>query len=157
MVSIWLSLGRLSAGKKSASCFTFSLRYCKDIVNLLFWVLWTYMAYAHPKWYCQLVENFHVYLHVKNQVHPYASLELLQRCANFLLWVLWTRLLTHTQNDSINLLKTSMFMPKINSSFTSFLKYYILKNPAIWLGDSILAHNSRTWILPDMRLVVKYQ
>ena len=38
---------------------------------------------------------------------------------------------------------------------TSFLRYYILKNSAIWLADSILTHNSRTRILPDMRLVVK--
>ena len=27
---------------------------------------------------------------------------------------------------------------KYNSLFTSFLRYYILKNPAIWLGDNIL-------------------
>ena len=39
---------------------------------------------------------------------------------------------------------------KWTSSFTSFLRYYILKNLAIWLADSILAHNSRTRILPDM-------
>ena len=26
--------------KKSTSSFTFSLRYCKDIANLLFWVIW---------------------------------------------------------------------------------------------------------------------
>ena len=44
---------------------------------------------------------------------------------------------------------------KYTSSFSSFLRYYILKNPTIWLADSILTHNSRTRILPDMRLVVK--
>ena len=43
------------------------------------------------------------------------------------------------------------------SSFTSFLTYYILKNPAIWLTDSILAHNLRTRIFPDVGLLVKYQ
>ena len=41
--------------------------------------------------------------------------------------------------------------------FTSFLRYYILKNPAIWLADSMLVYNSRTRILPDMGLVIKYQ
>ena len=46
---------------------------------------------------------------------------------------------------------------KYTSSSTSFLRYCILKNPAIWLTDNILAHNSRTRILPDMGLVVKYQ
>ena len=43
---------------------------------------------------------------------------------------------------------------KQTSSFTSFLIYYILKNPAISLAASILAHNSRTRILPDVGLVV---
>ena len=43
------------------------------------------------------------------------------------------------------------------SSFTSFWRYYILKNPTIWLADSILVHNSGTRILPDIELVVKYQ
>ena len=32
-----------------------------------------------------------------------------------------------------------------------------LKNPAIWLANSILAHNWRTAILPDVGFVVKYQ
>ena len=40
-------------------------------------------------------------------------------------------------------------MQKLNL-FTSFLKYYILKNPTIWLADSVLVHNSRTRIFPDM-------
>ena len=36
------------------------------------------------------------------------------------------------------------------------MKHYILKNLAIWLAESILTHNLRTRILPDMGLVVKY-
>ena len=31
-----------------------------------------------------------------------------------------------------------------------FLRYYILKNPVIWLAGSILAHNLRPKILPDV-------
>ena len=27
-------------------------------------------SYAHPKWYYQFIENFHVYLQAKNQLHP---------------------------------------------------------------------------------------
>ena len=46
---------------------------------------------------------------------------------------------------------------KYTSSFTSFLRYYILKNPVIWLADSILAYNLRLGILPDMGLLVKHQ
>ena len=30
--------------EKTTSFFTFSLRYCKDIAKLLFWVLWTCLA-----------------------------------------------------------------------------------------------------------------
>ena len=47
-----------------------------------------------------------------------------------------------------------MHVKKKTSSFISFLIYYILKNHATWLADSIFAHNSRTRILPDMWLVV---
>ena len=46
---------------------------------------------------------------------------------------------------------------KYNSSFTYFLRYYFFKNPAIRLGGSILAHNSRTRILPHKELAMKYQ
>ena len=46
---------------------------------------------------------------------------------------------------------------KCTSWFTSFLRYYILKNPVIWLADSILAHNLRLRILPNIGFVVKYQ
>ena len=70
---------------------------------------------------------------------------LLQRYVNFLFWVLWVCLSTHFQNNSIT------------SSFAFFLRYYILKNPAIWLANSILTHNLRTRILPDLGLVMKYQ
>ena len=46
---------------------------------------------------------------------------------------------------------------KYTSSLTSFSRYYILKNCAIWFANSILAHNSRIRILPDMGQVIKYQ
>ena len=45
-------------------------------------------------------------------------------------------------------------MQKQSSSFTSSLRYYILKNPAILLADSILVRNWRPWVLPDMGLVL---
>ena len=43
---------------------------------------------------------------------------------------------------------------KQNSSFTSSLRYYILKNPAILLADSIWNHNWRPRILPGMGLLL---
>ena len=42
---------------------------------------------------------------------------------------------------------------KYTSFLQFFLRFYILKNPAIWLADTILAHNSRTRIFPDIVLV----
>ena len=41
---------------------------------------------------------------------------------------------------------------KWTSPFISLLRYYILKNPAIWLANSISVHNLRTNILPKMEL-----
>ena len=41
---------------------------------------------------------------------------------------------------------------KQTSSFTFFLRYHMLKNPAIWLTERILAHNSRTRILPGGKM-----
>ena len=88
-------------------------------------------GYANPKWNYQLVQNFRVYLQAKNQLQPppYAFLEILQRYANFLFWVLWACLVAHTQNDSINLYKTSMFicMPKINFVIHFLLEILHLK------------------------------
>ena len=60
------------------------------------------------------------------------SLSYCEDIANLLFWVLWAHLAMHTQYDSINL-QTSLY--------TSFFRYFILKNPAIWLADSIMAHN----------------
>ena len=39
---------------------------------------------------------------------------------------------------------------KYTSSLTSFLRFCILKNSAIWLADNILFHNSRTRSLSDI-------
>ena len=49
----------------------FSLRYCKDIVNWLFLVLWAWLAMPTQSVlrYYHLVENFQVYMQAKNQLH----------------------------------------------------------------------------------------
>ena len=51
---------------------------------------------------------------------------------------------------------------KWNLSLTSFLKYcmiifHILKNPAIWLAEIILAHNLQIRIFPGMEFLVKHK
>ena len=159
-LAIWGKLWRLSLDKRSSSSLTFSLRYYKDIVKLFFWVLWSCLTTQTQSDTINLPKTF-AHLQAKKTTSPLLPspfLEILQRYAN-LCWVLWSWLVAHTQNDITSLQKTSMFicMPKINFSIHFFLEIYILKNPAIWLADSILAHNSRTRILPDMGLVVKYQ
>ena len=53
--------------QKKNSSVTFSLRYCKDMVNL-FWILWACLATNTQRYY-QLVQTFHVYQHAKYQLH----------------------------------------------------------------------------------------
>ena len=109
IVSIWRNLCRLYADNKLNSSFTFSLRYRKDFVNLLFWVLGKCLA-------------------------------------------------THTQIDTINVQKTSVYLhAKHYFIIHLFLEIFRFNNPAIWLGNSNLARNPTTRILPDMGFEVKYQ
>ena len=112
-----LNLKQLACNKSTSSLISF-LRYCKEIANLLFWLIWACLAtptwndtitfmkpstfismekinfnlhvfldilqkyfkpvvlgtlgmfgYVYPKWYYHLIENFHVYLQAKNQLH----------------------------------------------------------------------------------------
>ena len=116
-------------------------------------------GYAHPKWYYHLAENFRVCLQAKNELHPPCFSGNTAKISKLLYGVLWVLLVTQSQNDSIIRQKTSIFicMPKVDFTFTSFSRFYILNNPATWLADSILAHSSRTRIFLDMWLVVKYE
>ena len=122
IVSIWRNLQRLSVGKKSTSSFMVSLGYCKSIVLVVFGTL-VLSGYLHPRWYYHLAENFCVFFcRQKLNFIPYPFMEILQRYAN-LFWVLWTYTVTRTQNNSITLLKTSMFiyMQKLNFIIHFFL------------------------------------
>ena len=138
IVSVWRNPQRLFAGKKLTSSFTLFLRYCKDIVNLLFWVLWACLA-MHTQ---SDTINFHDYLHAKNQLHPPCFFgDISKICKLVTLGTLGMPSYTHPKRYCH--LSTLMFIyiPKIPLSLTSFLRYYILNNPAIWLANSILAHN----------------
>ena len=117
----------------------FSLKYCKYVINLLFWVLLGMPDYVHPNLYYQFVEMFAFIFRQKINFIPYAFLEILQGYAN-LFWVLSASMVIHSQNYSINLYKTLMFisMPKRkSSSFTSSLGFYILNNPELLLADNM--------------------
>ena len=83
-------------------------------------------GYVHPNWYYQLVETF-VFISAgkKNQIHPPCfSGDIAKICKLFFFLVLWACLITHTQNDSINLYKTSVFsgMSKIHFIVHFFLE-----------------------------------
>ena len=75
-----------------------SLRYWKDIANLLFWVLWACLAMQTQSDNIKL-NSFGVYL---QENIPHVLLEILQRYANSF-WILWASLVMQTQNDSMNL------------------------------------------------------
>ena len=71
--------------------------------------------------------------------------------ADFLLWY-FEHTWLHTPKMIVSTcrrLRCLSACQKYTSSFTSFLRYYILKNPAIWLAN-ILAHNPRPRILSDL-------
>ena len=159
IVSIWINLC-LSSGKKSALSFNFSLGYWKDIANLLVWLFWPCLA-LHTQndtitcrkllcltagkkvtsshmffWrYCKDIETFYFGYFGQAWLCKPKMIEL--PCRK--LWCLSA-------------------CRKWTSLFSSFLRYLlILQNLAIWVVDNILAHNSRTRILPDMELLVKYE
>ena len=118
--------------QKSNSFFTFSLTYCKDFVNLLFWVLWECLDTYNQSDTIIFQKTFMFICRQKINSIPHAFMEILQTYAN-LFCVLWACLVTLTQNDSVNLQKTSIFicMQKINLFFTSVLRNYSLMNPGI--------------------------
>ena len=62
------------------SCYTLLLKYCKNINNVLFWQLWTYLV-AFIK---NNNANFDVYLDAKNELHScllfWDIVKILQAC-----------------------------------------------------------------------------
>ena len=95
-----MTLWRLSAGQKSTSSFTFSLRYSRDIANLLFWVLWACLDSHTQSDTVNLQVTFMSISRLKINFITLIFLEKLQRYANLSFWVLWPCLVKHTQNDS---------------------------------------------------------
>ena len=61
-----------------------------------------------------------------------------------------------TKNNNLDLQETLLFICMQNTNFISlfFLRIYTLKNSAVWLVESILAHKH---ILASQRFVVKYK
>ena len=89
--------------KKSTSSFMLSLRYCNDITNVLFFVLWAWLATHTQSDTINLKRTFVFISRQKVNFILHVFLEILQRYANFSFGVLWACLAMHTLNDSINL------------------------------------------------------
>ena len=131
IVSIWRNLWCLSSRKKSTSSFTFCLRYCIDITNLLFSVLSVCRATHTQSDTINLKKTSAFILRQKKSTSaPTFFWKNCKNNAKFLFWVLWACLATDTkidsisQNDTINLKKSLMFicMPKINFIILFFLE-----------------------------------
>ena len=84
VIAIWRNLWRLSVSKRSSSPFTISLRYYKEIVNLLFWVLWTCLAMQTQRDTMNLYKTFMFICRQKTNFTlpppPNAFLEIMQVC-----------------------------------------------------------------------------
>ena len=59
-------------------------------------------GYAHLKWYYEIIGNFRAYHQTKNQLHPPRFSGDITKISKFILDTLEC-LVTHNQNDSINL------------------------------------------------------
>ena len=103
------------------------LRYCKDFANLLFSVLWVWLAMTTKFGKIKLQESLKF---ICKQLLP--SLPSCKDIAKLSFWVLWICLAMVIKNNSISLYKTLMFifMPKNNFIphlfFETLLRYYKL-------------------------------
>ena len=101
------------------------LRYCKDFANLLFSVLWVWLAMTTKFGKIKLQESLKF---ICKQLLP--SLPSCKDIAKLSFWVLWICLAMVIKNNSISLYKTLMFMliPKNKFNphlfFETLLRYY---------------------------------
>ena len=132
------------------------LRYYKDIANLLFWVLWACHATQTQSDTINLWITFVFICRQKINFTLIFSRDIAKIC-RLILGTLDMPGCTH-QKWYYKLVEDFNVYLHVKKNFTIhlFLRN-ILKNPAIWLADSIFARKSRTRILPDMELMVKYQ
>ena len=125
------------------------MRYCKDIVHLLFWKLWECLTIPIKiiVWICSNL----LYLSACKKV-PFIThffLKILQR--NSKLVILCNLSMTgHTPKLIVSVWGSIWHLSTGKKSTSSSMLFWRLV-------DSILAHKSRTRILPNMGLVVKYQ
>ena len=145
--------------QKSTSFFLLSLRYYKDITNLLFWVLRAYLATQTQNDSIILWKTFVFIWIQKNNFIPQVFLRYCKDMqASYFgyfghVWICTLKIVISTCRK----FQCFSTWQKQTSSFTFSLRYYILKNPTVPWANSISAYKSRTRIFPDMLLVVRYQ
>ena len=114
--------------QKSTLSFTFALTYCKDIANLLLWVLWACLATHTQSDNINLWKTFVLICrqNINFNLQSYANL----------FQVLWQCLTNHTQNGSIIMQKTSMVicMAKINFIIHFFFQILHFKESCNLIG-----------------------
>ena len=117
----------VSTFSKLTSSFTSFLRYCTEIATFLFWVIWACLAMIVSLW-----RNLWQLSAGKNQLHPVLfPWDIARILYKPVALRLCTCLAMHTQSDTINWKKISVFIcsQKINfipHAFLEILQRYIL-------------------------------
>ena len=146
--------------QNSTSSFTFSLRYCKDIVNLLFWVFQACLWLCTPKVILSICRFF--FSLSADTISISKPIFFWRHCKDVQtyyfgyfghVWLYTTKMIASTCRR----LRCLSACQKQSSSSFSYLKYYTLKKPAILSADSIWFHNLRRRVLPEVGLLLKYQ
>ena len=129
-------------------------------LKILFWVLWACLAMQTQSDTIKMNKTLVFICEQRSNFAFHAFLEILQKCANLFFryfgyaWLHTSKmiisacrilqcLLLHTPKmivstcRGVQCLSTSQ---KYTSSFTFFLRYCVLKNPAVWLADNISFH-----------------
>ena len=112
-----------------------TMRYCKDIAKLLFWELWACLLTQSQSDTINLKKTFVFICNKKNQLHsPRFSEDIVKIKTSYFGYFghasLWTPKMIISACGKLWCLFACQKLPLI---ITSLLRYYILKNIAIWL------------------------
>lgn len=131
--SLWLTYEWDHSSDTALSTHMPILRYCKDFTNFLFCKPLAWLAMATKK----------------------DGISLERTCYFGYLGHIWP----HPPKTKVSTYKKQCIstFKKSTWSLFSFLRYYILNNPAIWFIKDILVQNMITRIFQDQGLVVNYK
>ena len=158
ILSLWQNLWRLSAGKKMKLILHIFLKISQKCCKRVVLGGLGMPGYAYPKWNYQLWKLLCLSAGKKLSSSPTLLWRYCKDMQTYFeyfehYWLETPKMKARTCRR----LSCSSACQKWTSTFTFFLRYYFLKNPAIWFADRISAYNSRSRILEDLGLVAKYQ